>query len=78
MRRRLIIEAYGPKIFYILGTNNVAADALSRLPIMDEITSKSSLLNDIHKKYARTKDTNYECLLDAGVIVQAQRNELSV
>ena len=32
LRRRLILEEYGPGIEYILGNKNIAADALSRLP----------------------------------------------
>ena len=45
---------------------------------MDEITSKTSFPNDIHKKYAHTKYINDECRLDSGVIKQAQRIKLSV
>ena len=71
MRWRLIIEEYGPKIFYIPGPNNVVADALSRLPTMDETPI-------INKKYARTVDINDECPVDAGVLATAQRNELRV
>ena len=71
MRWRLIIEEYGPKIFYIPGPNNVVADALSRLPTMDETPI-------INKKYARTVDINDECPVDAGVLAAAQRNELRV
>jgi hypothetical protein len=33
MRRRLILEEYGPELEYIKGERNVAADALSRLDI---------------------------------------------
>ena len=55
IRWRLIIEEYGSKILYITGLNNIIADALSRLPTMDEIPNKNSLPNDILKKYSRTK-----------------------
>jgi hypothetical protein len=34
-RWRLIIEEYGPRIVYLPGSNNIIADALSRLPTND-------------------------------------------
>ena len=34
MRWRLIIEEYSPNLIYIKGQNNVAADALSRLALL--------------------------------------------
>jgi hypothetical protein len=33
MRWRLLLEEYGPELYYIKGTKNIVADALSRLPI---------------------------------------------
>ena len=75
MQWRLIIEEYGPKVVYILGPNNVAADALSRLPTVDKVPIENILSKDVEKKYACTKDVNNKCPLDEGVIV-AQRNEL--
>ena len=45
MRWRLVIEEYGPKIFYILGPNNVVADALSRLPKIDDVEKTDALRN---------------------------------
>ena len=42
MRWRLILEEYGPELRYIKGENNVVADALSRLEIMDQPISKDS------------------------------------
>ena len=33
MRWRLLLEEYGPHIVYIKGTDNIIADALSRIPI---------------------------------------------
>ena len=35
LRWRLLLEEYGPEIIYLKGENNVAADALSRLPILE-------------------------------------------
>jgi hypothetical protein len=31
---RLLIEQFGPELIYIKGKHNVAADALSRLPLL--------------------------------------------
>ena len=42
MRWRLILEEYGPELRYIKGENNVVADALSRLEIMETPISKDS------------------------------------
>ena len=75
---RLIIEEYGPQIFYIPGPNNAVADALRRLTMMDEMPTKNSLPNDVLKKYARTKDINDARPLDTGVLVAAQWNKFSV
>jgi transposase InsO family protein len=36
MRWRLLLEEYGPQFFYKAGNENVIADALSRVPTMDE------------------------------------------
>ena len=35
MRWRLILEEYSPELIYIQGSKNIAADALSRLDIVD-------------------------------------------
>ena len=63
---------------YIPGPNNVIADALSRISIIDKVPHKNILLNDVQKMYARTKDVNNQYLLDTAVITQAQRNELFI
>jgi hypothetical protein len=39
MRWRLIIEEYGPELYYVKGTKNVVADALSRLPLIDDTST---------------------------------------
>ena len=36
LRQQLILEEYGVTLHYIKGTRNIAADALSRLPINNE------------------------------------------
>ena len=38
---RLILEEFGPELKYIIGENNVVADALSRL----EMSAKREILN---------------------------------
>ena len=35
LRWRLILEEYNPELLYIQGSKNIAADALSRLDIVD-------------------------------------------
>ena len=40
---RLILEEYGPKMFYIPGPNNVVDKGLRRLPTMDEILTRNIL-----------------------------------
>ena len=41
VRWRLIIEEYGANYSNILGLNNVVIEALSRLPMIDEIPDKN-------------------------------------
>ena len=48
----LIIKEYRTKIFYIPGPNNVIADALSKLPKIDNI-KKSDIFSQI-QKFIRT------------------------
>ena len=52
MRQRLYIEEFGPKIKYIEGPDNVAADTISRNPFEEGKTHpllKSKDINDITK-----------------------------
>jgi len=46
-RWRLMLEEYGPEIRYIKGSKNVAADAMSRLPLLDDVTEE---LNDFSEE----------------------------
>ena len=39
MRWCLIIEEYGPELIYVKGENNIVADALSRLPTIQNIST---------------------------------------
>jgi hypothetical protein len=43
----LIVEEYGPKIVYLPGKRNIIANALSRLPKLDEPHDESAFLEEI-------------------------------
>ena len=47
MRWRLIIEEFGPKLTYIKGSNNVVADALSRMRLSEEDFSQEAFAGEI-------------------------------
>jgi RNase H-like domain found in reverse transcriptase len=40
MRWRLLLEEYGPELIYIKGENNIVANALSRLELVEEPTTE--------------------------------------
>ena len=46
-RWRLILEEYDPRVFYVPGSQNVVADAVSRLEYDDEINTRN---NNIHTR----------------------------
>jgi hypothetical protein len=52
---RLIVEEYGPKIVYLPGKRNIIANALSRLPKLDEPHDESAFLEEI---FALNEQTN--------------------
>ena len=76
MRWRLIIEEYGPEIFYIPGPKNIVADALSRLPKNDD--DKQNLSDNNKNLFVRTKDVSKECPLDVALISKLQREEMKI
>jgi hypothetical protein len=43
----LIVEEYGPNIVYLPSKRNIIADALSRLPKLDEPCDESAFLEEI-------------------------------
>ena len=57
MRWRLYIEEYLPNLRYVKGTNNVVADALSRLDMEDTpiVETKESFLS-LMECFGKTKD----------------------
>ena len=47
LRWRLLLEEYGPTIKYIKGLDNDAADALSRLPLLDSAEAESEITKEM-------------------------------
>ena len=60
MRWRLFIEEYSPEIYYIPGTHNVVADALSRLEKLDQpFEDSKEMFYSLMYSYA-TETTDYD------------------
>ena len=76
MRWRLIIEEYGPDIIYIPGPDNVVADALSRLPRVDNDTDVKQTHARQVQKNKQTEDVTQVCPLDIAIIAEYQQKEL--
>jgi len=47
MRWQLLLEEFGPKLTYVKGSNNMVADALSRLEIAEEEFSAEAFANEL-------------------------------
>ena len=68
IRWRLIIEEYGPDMFYVQGPKNIVVDALSRLPNNDDVNNNKILLDSNNNLFARTKDLREKCPLNVALI----------
>ena len=51
MQWRLILEEYSPELIYIQGSKNIAADALSRLDIVDTPNPVKNNFKSINEHY---------------------------
>ena len=51
MRWRLILEEYSPELIYIQGSKNIAADALSRLDIVDTTNPVKNNIKSVNEHY---------------------------
>ena len=51
MRWRLVLEEYGPELIYIQGSKITAADALSRLDIVDTPNPAQNYIKAVNEYY---------------------------
>ena len=68
MRWRLILEEYGPELIYIQGSQNTAADALSRLDIVDTPNPVQNNIKAVNEHYGLEDEdishpTNYKTIM---------------
>ena len=68
MRWRLILEKFNPELIYIQGSKNIAADALSRLEIVDTPNPVKYYIKSINEHYGLEYDiishpTNYKTIM---------------
>ena len=85
MRWRLILEEYRPELIYIQGSKNIAADALSRLDIVDTPNPVKNEIKSINEHYRLENEdislsTNYKTIIqnqqkDKELIKIAQNNK---
>ena len=59
MRWRLYVEEYSPELLYVPGEDNQAADALSRLPMLESDQDNTQLSMEVCAElFASQHDTN--------------------
>ena len=79
MRWMLILEEYGPEMNYIRGPENIVADAMGRIPMIDDdLKVKHSYAHKISTtrgSYARTGVFTEQCPLDLAMIAHHQETE---
>ena len=68
MRWRLILEEYSPELIYIQGSINIAADALSRLDIVDTPNPVKNNITAVNEHYGLDDEdishpTNYKTIM---------------
>ena len=68
MRWRLILEEYSPELIYIQGSKNIAADALSRLDIVDTPNPVKNNIKSVNEHYGLEDEdishpTNYKTIM---------------
>ena len=79
MRWRLSLEEYSPEIHYIPGPENIVADAMSRIPMVDDDIKVKQLyarnISTTRESNARIGDVTEQCLLDVAVIARHQKTD---
>ena len=68
MQWRLIIEEYSPDLIYIQGSKNIAADTLSRLDIVDNLSSVENIIKSVNEHYG-LEDEDISCLRNYKIIM---------
>ena len=69
MRWRLILKEYGPELIYIQGSQNTAADALSRLYIIYNFNPVQNNIKSVNERYYGLDDedishpSNYKTIM---------------
>ena len=72
---RLIIEEYGQDIKYIPSPDNVVADALSQLPMVDKHVDVKKTYPRQLKRTKHTEDVNQVYPLDIAIIAEYQKKK---
>lgn len=75
MRWRMILEEYNPEIIHIKGEENIAADALSRLPKNEEVMTPKN--NQNHELFAQEISVDLDAYpLEYASIAEEQKKEI--